>query len=201
MVTTFGEPRLGNAALNRFLDERFGLTGKHENATAVPTNTSGHGVDSLRYRRVTHINDPVPLLPPRNVLFGDYTPHAGEIYIDSLILPPGMESVRHCNGDTNLACSFSQDGAEKPEDDQDTGRAGLRRDDLLASVELELLEARAKEDPWWNGALPPQRYRIWQLLFAHRQYFVKLGICLPKGEAGVRHEPSGPTAKSEKLDL
>jgi hypothetical protein len=119
-----------------------------------------------------------------------------------------MESVRHCNGDTDLECSFSQDGAEKPEHDQATTRADLRRDNLLASVQDELLEARAKEDPWWDGALPPQRYRLWQLLFAHREYFVKLGVCLPKGEAKVQHGQPGtpfagplPTALGEKLDL
>jgi hypothetical protein len=84
----------------------------------------------------------------------------------------------------------------------------LRRNDLLASVQHELLEARAKEDPWWNGALPPQRYRLWQLLFAHREYFVKLGLCLPKGEAHVRHQTHGTpfdesysTAMGAKVDL
>jgi hypothetical protein len=48
-VTTFGEPRIGNKALNDFIDERF------------HTASQDHG--TVLMRRVTHVNDPVPLLP------------------------------------------------------------------------------------------------------------------------------------------
>ncbi|KAF1824193.1 alpha/beta-hydrolase [Dissoconium aciculare CBS 342.82] len=209
-VTTFGEPRIGNAALNRFLDDRFGL--KHSsNTTSFPQPTHGPevsdkiviGVDHLTYRRVTHINDPVPLLPPRNVIIGDYSPHAGEIFISSSAPPPELSSVRHCEGDSDINCSSSQDNHKKPEEEPSESERNPTRSNLLAGVQHELIEARAREDPWWDGGLPPERYRFWQLFWAHREYFVKIGLCIPGGE-GILLDEQGHAKKfdmHEKTDL
>ena len=30
-----------------------------------------------------------------------------------------------------------------------------------------------------TGFAIPSRYKLWQLLFAHRDYFWRLGVCLP----------------------
>lgn len=50
-VTTFGEPRVGNDGFVEYLDAVFDLGG------------AGKSVDTTTYRRVTHVDDPVPLLP------------------------------------------------------------------------------------------------------------------------------------------
>jgi pimeloyl-ACP methyl ester carboxylesterase len=72
-VTTFGEPRVGNAALAGYVDGAFGL------------GEVGDG-EGLAYRRVTHVGDPVPVLP--RTVWG-YRSHGGEVYIGKSALPPG----------------------------------------------------------------------------------------------------------------
>ncbi|KEF53847.1 uncharacterized protein A1O9_10249 [Exophiala aquamarina CBS 119918] len=144
-VTTFGEPRIGNLALNKFIDRRFNL-----NSTDVE--------DAL-YRRVTHVDDPVPLLPLEE---WGYRMHAGEIFISKPSLPPSRADIRHCNGGEDPACIAESnpdtEQHEGPEDD-----------------EVEDSEFRAM---WGIG----RRYKLWELFFAHRDYFWRLGLCLPGGD-------------------
>ncbi|KAI9814104.1 MAG: hypothetical protein M1832_005992 [Thelocarpon impressellum] len=118
-VTTFGEPRVGNSALAAYIDARF----------------PGEG-----YRRVTHVDDPVPLLPLRE---WHYAMHAGELFISKRDLPPGVADVERCAGDADPAC--------------------------VAAGERALL-------------LLAPRFRLWQLFFAHRDYFWRLGLCVPGGD-------------------
>ena len=64
VVTTFGEPRVGNKGLMKFIDELFDLITDEDS--------------NLKYRRITHVDDPVPLLPLSEWSFAM---HAGEIFI------------------------------------------------------------------------------------------------------------------------
>lgn len=126
-VTTFGEPRVGNRALAGYLDRAFNLT-----------DVDGYDPDleERSYRRVTHVNDPVPLLP-----LGEwgYVSHGGEVYIEKSDLQPGVEDLRLCRGDEDPECI-----------------AG-KGDSVL-------------------------RLKPWQLFFAHRDYFWRLGLCVPGGD-------------------
>lgn len=106
IVTTFGEPRVGNEALARFIDERF-----------TPET----------YRRLTHVNDPVPLLP---LTEWGFAAHERELYISRKDLPPAQGDILVCEG---------------PED---------------------------KECVAGGGVNPLQ------LFWSHRDYFVRLGVCL-----------------------
>jgi pimeloyl-ACP methyl ester carboxylesterase len=144
-VTTFGEPRIGNAALNEYIDERFELR------TA--------DVDDLLYRRVTHVDDPVPLLPLEE---WGYKMHAGEIYISKSSLPPGRADIRHCNGDEDPACIADGDAPKEDTDDLEDG----------------VIEESQAKAMWEIG----KRYKLWQLFFAHRDYFWRLGLCVPGGD-------------------
>lgn len=143
VVTTFGEPRLGNKALSQFIDQQFNL-----NATSL---------DDAKFRRVTHIDDPVPSLPLEE---WGYEMHAGEIFISKSSLPPLREHLRACDGDADLSC-IAGNGAPVSEDgDGDQGQ-----------------EDGATLD--WRV---PNRYKLWELFFAHRDYFWRLGLCLPVGD-------------------
>ncbi|EPS35804.1 hypothetical protein H072_10775 [Dactylellina haptotyla CBS 200.50] len=82
-VTTFGEPRVGNANLSHYINERF-----------------PHPL----YRRITHKSDPVPLLPFSKWGFWQ---HETEYYIDKLDLPQTPEDVRICDGDEDPECAAS----------------------------------------------------------------------------------------------
>ena len=95
VVTTFGEPRVGNRPLARFIDKAFGLD---------DTSNSEH----TTYRRVTHSNDPVPLLPLDE---WGYAQHGGEIYIAKQELQPSKEDVLLCIGDSDPKCSASAESA------------------------------------------------------------------------------------------
>jgi len=131
-ITTFGEPRIGNKALADYIDLRFNLL--RSNATTI-------GQDKQKFRRVTHVADPVPLLPLEE---WGYMPHGGEIFISKPDLPPSVADIRHC------------DGNEDP--------------DCLSGPELDL------DGRFWAV---PTRFKLWQLFFAHRDYFWRLGLCLP----------------------
>lgn len=142
-ITTFGEPRLGNTALNKFIDARFNL-----NSTTP---------DDALYRRVTHVDDPVPLLPLEE---WGYTMHAGEIFISKPSLPPSRADVEYCVGDSDIHCIAGGPTTK------DEGREASNRDVVDA-----------------QGVWPiPSRYHLWQLFFAHRDYFWRLGLCLPGGD-------------------
>lgn len=152
-VTTFGEPRVGNLALMQYFDITF--------MVEKETDTSN------MYRRVTHVDDPVPLLP---VSEWGYRMHAGEIYISKPDLSPSVKDLHFCEGDEDLQCIA---GAEVP------------------TNEINLANAKKGEDleqseDWFNASKGfldiPARYKIWQLFFAHRDYFWRLGLCIPGGD-------------------
>ncbi len=135
-VTTFGEPRIGNQALSRYIDERFNLT--------RPDSS-----DDM-YRRITHVHDPVPLLPLEE---WGYRAHAGEIFVSKYQLPPTVEDLERCDGDEDPACIAGPRASEMPSD------------------------ARLNEGEMWHI---PDRFKLWELFFAHRDYFWRLGLCLPQ---------------------
>lgn len=150
VITTFGEPRLGNYQLARFIDQVFELDG-HEN------------LEQRSYRRVTHYNDPVPLLPPEE---WGYAPHAGEVFISKESLSPSETDVRTCVGDTDADCSSGPDS--------------------VAAQLPDNLDEMAKDNSETAAALDstvfPTRYKLWQIFFAHRDYFWRLGLCVPGGD-------------------
>jgi hypothetical protein len=128
ILTTFGEPRLGNQQFVDHLDSRFSLS-------------SSLTDDNSQVRRVTHVSDPVPLLPLEE---WGYRPHGGEIYISKSDLPPTQQDVQYCEGQNDPNCSSGS-------------------------------QVSWGHFPWGI----PTRYKIWQLLFAHRDYFSRIGLCLP----------------------
>lgn len=154
-VTTFGEPRIGNKQLTKFLDERFNL------------QDSGHQ-EERKYRRITHVDDPVPLLPLSE---WGYTSHAGEIFISKPALSPDIANVQYCEGDHDSSCIAGQDASVI-----DNTVGAKQKRGLLASVEDEIQDV--VNEPW--GV--PSRYKLWQLFFAHRDYFWRLGLCVPGGD-------------------
>ncbi|KAK4158497.1 lipase A [Chaetomidium leptoderma] len=162
VVTTFGEPRVGNGRLAEYVDRAFGLLandddgGEHE-----------HGGEGLAYRRVTHVGDPVPLLPLSE---WGYRSHAGEVYISKSGLPPGPEDLRLCRGDNDPDCL----GGAETEDwlSWMLGLSKRRRESVHDEVEASALSRR-----WF-----PARLKLWQLFFAHRDYFWRLGLCVPGGD-------------------
>ncbi|KAH0387138.1 extracellular lipase, partial [Aureobasidium melanogenum] len=170
-VTTFGEPRLGNAALNQYLDQQFNLL---SSPTEAWTNTFDGR--QLRYRRVTHIDDPVPLLP---LTEWGYRMHAGEIYISKSALTPDVRDLQHCVGDEDHRCIAGQDGSLSGES------TIITRDDLRAQVKRsvdDLAEERELEKRAVGSWVVPSRYKLWQLFFSHRDYFWRLGLCVPGGD-------------------
>lgn len=163
-VTTFGEPRVGNKGLVQFIDSHFSL------------NSTGqdHAEDDdtkLKYRRTTHVDDPVPLLPLSE---WGYAMHAGEIYISKSALSPDIADLEHCDGDNDQDCIAGQDSTASSDEAEDSD-AGKRKRDLLASVKDEVHDV--VNEPWGI----PSRYKLWQLFFAHRDYFWRLGLCVPGG--------------------
>ncbi|TKA80384.1 hypothetical protein B0A55_01888 [Friedmanniomyces simplex] len=176
-VTTFGEPRVGNKGLVKYIDQRFRLLQNH---THHPDAEAGHDDDTrLRYRRVTHINDPVPLLP---LTEWGFATHAGEIFIHKPSLSPDNQDLSHCVGDNDPRCIAGQDSTMAATHDDDKTQLGTNNNnnnnprDLLASVAEEVQDVL--HEPW--GV--PARYKLWQLFFAHRDYFWRLGLCVPGGD-------------------
>ncbi|TVY35509.1 Lipase A [Lachnellula occidentalis] len=163
VVTTFGEPRVGNEALRDYIDDVFGLQGKG-------------GVEG-RYRRVTHIDDPVPLLPLRE---WGYAAHAGEIYISKPELQPARDDIRFCDGDEDGECiaGADADGSWLRE----AAAAGMDELDMDLDFGMDVSEEQITmlQKRW--GIPIPARYKMWQLFFAHRDYFWRLGLCVPGGD-------------------
>lgn len=143
VVTTFGEPRLGNRELNRYIDRKF--------------NLDATGPDDAQFRRVTHVDDPVPLLPLEE---WGYEMHAGEIFISKSSLPPHRDDLRACDGDADQSCIAG-------------GGVGL------SANNPENMDGDDREALGWHV---PNRYKLWELFFAHRDYFWRLGLCLPVGD-------------------
>ncbi|KAK3192690.1 hypothetical protein K4F52_001044 [Lecanicillium sp. MT-2017a] len=156
VVTTFGEPRVGNAGLVDFIDGVFGLDSTSERSL---------------YRRVTHTNDPVPLLPPGE---WGYRSHGGELHITKSELSPAEEDVHMCIGDADPSCSAGQDSESEG----------------LTSRLFRFADARdGSMDEFVRKRSFPTRLKLWQLFFAHRDYFWRLGLCLPSwGWSGVADE-------------
>lgn len=142
-VTTFGEPRIGNLALMKYIDDRFEL-GKEEGRKSS-------------YRRVTHVNDPVPLLPLEE---WGYRMHAGEVYISKAELSPSVTDLQHCVGDEDPLCIAGADATD------------------TTQLEGDGMRSAGYRDTW----AVPARYRLWELFFAHRDYFWRLGLCIPGGD-------------------
>lgn len=152
-VTTFGEPRIGNKPLMRFFNRLFEQDGRKKPGTA--------------YRRVTHVNDPVPLLPMEELGF---RMHAGEIYIAKAKLPPTVTDLQHCDGDHDAQCIGGADQSFTVAFDDKT-KTWLERSNLTALNTHD------------EGLLPiPTRLKLWQLFFSHRDYFWRLGLCFPGGD-------------------
>jgi hypothetical protein len=148
IVTTFGEPRVGNSGLVRFLDEAFGLNDESN-------------LEERLYRRVTHYNDPVPLLP-----LGEwgYRSHGGEVFITKENLSPSETDLHMCVGDSDQSCSAGADSGDWE----------------VPAAEVEMLRVDIETSA--DVAEFPTRYKLWQLFFAHRDYFWRLGLCVPGGD-------------------
>lgn len=156
-VTTFGEPRVGNKGLVNYIDDRFGLLHLR------------NGNDTkLKFRRVTHVDDPVPLLP---LTEWGFAMHAGEIYISEAALSPDLQDVKRCEGDNDPACAAGQDPTVLDVEDTTLGKRNL-----LSTIEGEVQDVM--NEPWGI----PSRYKLWNMLFAHRDYFWRLGLCVPGGD-------------------
>ncbi|CAK7205053.1 hypothetical protein SEUCBS139899_007817 [Sporothrix eucalyptigena] len=146
MVTTYGEPRVGNSGLATFLEYVFDL---HANDTLAGS-----------FRRVTHKDDPVPLLPLSE---WGYSSHGGEIFIKKLDLSPTPEDMVICLGRNDPDCS-DEDGAPDNDDDDDDS------DDEEEVLGMTRMRRRSIFRP---------RLKLWELFFAHRDYFWRLGMCVP----------------------
>jgi hypothetical protein len=169
-VTTFGEPRVGNSGMRNYVDRVFDLPSEH---------LSGHGMVPLysgRYRRITHVDDPVPLLPLQE---WGYRAHAGEVFIAKASLQPTIHDIRLCYGDEDVNCIA---GAEVDESwFHSADDATEVYNSLQDGLEFEVQEESATIQKRW-GLPIPARYKIWQLFFAHRDYFWRLGLCVPGGD-------------------
>ncbi|KAK5987601.1 Acetylxylan esterase [Cladobotryum mycophilum] len=151
MVTTYGEPRVGNDGLASFIDDVFALRGDTD-----PENRM--------YRRVTHVDDPVPLLPPTE--FG-FRSHGGEIFISKSSLSPTENDVYFCTGDEDPQCSAGGDTSV---------RSVLHRLLHFFPTTKTSISSYAETMSF------PTRLKLWQILFAHRDYFWRLGLCIPGGD-------------------
>ena len=147
-VTTFGEPKVGNVHLAHYINNAFrGDDNDVHNA----------------YRRVTHVDDPVPLLPLSE---WGFHAHAGEIFISKSNLQPEASDIYLCEGSADPDCiskgEILVNESVSKTDDRST----------LKGFKQSLVEAKGFLDI-------PARFRIWQLFFAHRDYFWRLGLCVP----------------------
>ncbi|KAI1818406.1 Alpha/Beta hydrolase protein [Poronia punctata] len=151
IVTTFGEPRVGNAGLVNYIDAAFGLRDEND-------------PEQRAYRRITHTGDPVPLLPLSE---WGYRSHAGEFFISKTDLYPKPSDIRPCMGDYDPECI--------------AGSAGEDRHGIKSVVEES--PNQDVETPPTNASFKfPTRLKLWELFFAHRDYFWRLGLCIPGGD-------------------
>ncbi|KAI1661321.1 alpha/beta-hydrolase [Daldinia decipiens] len=151
VVTTFGEPRVGNDGFVKYLDSVFDLGGM------------GKQYEAQTYRRVTHVDDPVPLLPLSE---WGYRSHAGELFITKSNLPPEPSDIQQCAGDEDSRCIAGSVG------------------EPLRTVGQALIKEREHDAMMRTSGLwdIPSRFKLWQLFFAHRDYFWRLGLCVPGGD-------------------
>lgn len=181
MVTTFGEPMIGNDGLMEFIDGVFELDERDHD-----------GMDR-RYRKVTHVGDPVPLLPLKE---WGYRTHAGEIYIGKENLQPEVQDIHLCYGDEDKDCITGSDGDNLWFQGEDISSIipvnfldEIRNSKWGTIEETEAKTEEKNEDMHlkkiqkrWLNLPVPTRYKLWQLFFAHRDYFWRLGVCLPGGD-------------------
>ena len=161
-VTTFGEPRVGNDAFVRYLDEAFHLNGSQ---ASVASDTKFH--------RVTHINDPIPLLPLDE---WGYKSHAGELFISKPDLPIDRSDVEFCQGDDDPNCIA---GASSDKDCED----------MQLQQQVDTSNPSLKDSRWNHDAgiwVIPPLFQFWHVFFNHRDYFHRLGLCVPGGDPSER---------------
>jgi len=170
VVTTFGEPKVGNSGLRNYVDGVFDLPSEHMSEPIIVPRHSG------RYRRITHVDDPVPLLPLQE---WGYRSHAGEVFISKASLQPALNDVRLCCGDEDVNCIAAAEVDESWFHDADDATAIY--DALQSEPEFEAKQELVAIQKRW-GIPIPARYKIWQLFFAHRDYFWRLGLCVPGGD-------------------
>ncbi|CCU76779.1 extracellular triacylglycerol lipase/putative extracellular lipase [Blumeria hordei DH14] len=175
-VTTFGEPRVGNAGFAKYIDTVFELSlNTDKEANSLP-------VSSGRFRRVTHANDPVPLLPLEE---WGYRPHSGEIFISKPGLQPDENDLRLCVGNQDTRCIAGTDTAALRFNLDETPLTTIDFSRLTWNGERYQLNYNShdkiKQGNFWNPFLSP-RLRFWQLVLAHRDYFWRLGMCIPGGD-------------------
>lgn len=178
LVTTFGQPRVGNENFVNFLDETFALNGSNQ--------TSGKEQDRsrMRFRRVTHVNDPVPLLPLEE---WGYKMHAGEIFISKPHLPVSKSDLHFCDGNQDPRCIAGADEiVPLLHEELDRRRYHILQNDrsrgqmvLSGHEKLSHIKDKQQEDDdlhsQWNP-IPPE-FRLWELLFSHRDYITRIGLC------------------------
>jgi len=170
VVTTFGEPKVGNSGLRNYVDGVFDLPSEHISGHAMVPLHSG------RYRRITHVDDPVPLLPLQE---WGYRSHAGEVFISKASLQPTLKDVRLCYGDEDVNCIAAAEVDESWFHDSDDATEIYEA--LQSEPEFEAKQELVGIQKRW-GIPIPARYKIWQLFFAHRDYFWRLGLCVPGGD-------------------
>lgn len=147
-VTTFGEPRTGNKHLMSYINDRFNIS-----SSSIPHKNN-------KFHRVTHIGDPVPLLP---LAEWGYAMHSEEIYISQPELPPSVADIHYCEGNEDPQCIAGMDS----------------------------------EGPSWGI---PARFKFWELFFAHRDYFWRLGLCVPRGGDLKGWYPKPPLNKESEVN-
>ncbi|KAE8147031.1 Alpha/Beta hydrolase protein [Aspergillus avenaceus] len=186
-VTTFGEPKVGNREFVQFLDKAFNLG----SFSSAPSNA-----EQWQFRRVTHANDPVPLLPFER---WGYDMHAGEIFISKDTLPPSLSDVKLCDGNRDMRCIYGAEStvASKINALKFRTTCGKWRSGISNPANRAALISRSSDQevmgvtsdierhqmPFglpWN--LIPSKFRLWELFFAHRDYFWRLGLCVPGGD-------------------
>ncbi|KAF3024593.1 hypothetical protein E8E15_008658 [Penicillium rubens] len=195
-VTTFGEPMIGNGALAAFIDEQFGLG---DGISIPPLDPLDGG---MRFRRVTHVGDPVPMLP---LAEWGYRPHAGEVFIKREGLPPRREDVVHCLGavdpgciagegvegvlvelyrDLNVVGLAGSGGEGRRSSDGDGDSDGVSEEQaVLGGESSDIAGCEDRLSPLrWDWSHIPARYRLWELFYAHRDYFWRIGLCVPGGD-------------------
>ncbi|KAI9759416.1 MAG: hypothetical protein M4579_002330 [Chaenotheca gracillima] len=170
-ITTFGEPRVGNAALVKYIDSRFAVA-------------SGEGADARenksKYYRVTHVDDPVPLLP---LTEWGYVPHGNEIYISKPELSPDLEDLHFCQGDEDPNCIAGGENPPSPSSSSSSSPNPALPLSLLRWAP-EMGERQGQDDVETDSLSFPARFKLWQLFWAHRDYFWRLGLCLPSADEG-----------------
>lgn len=185
-VTTFGEPRVGNEEFVNFIDETFALNG-----------SSGTEEDRsrMRFRRVTHVNDPVPLLPLEE---WGYKMHAGEVFISKPDLPVSKSDLHFCDGNQDQRCIAGKDEMllllrkdldqrrhHALQSDRSRGQIILPGNEKSSYSMNEQDNDDDDDDDdqqrklysQWNP-IPPE-FRLWEILFSHLNYITHLGLCSP----------------------